>query len=317
MEATDYATAEGGRAGLEEEGVLVNRVFVRRTVLFFTGLPLFFLVLVTIYPLLFSLIISFKDLSLLNLRESNFIGLGNYVAALTSSATISAFGHSLYFTVFSVSVEIVVALAAAMILNQKFHGRGFVRALLILPWALPDVVNSVMWKWILNADHGALNGVLYQLHLIQDYQAWLASGPRALNLLILSNIWRCAPFVTILLLAGLQSISEEVLEAARVDGTSSWQRFWYIILPMLKPIIFVALVLRTMDALRVFGLIYIVTSGGPGGATITIGYHIFEQAFNALQLGYASAMAWLLFLFVMGLAVLYFHLLREKGRSDS
>ena len=289
---------------------------VRRTVFFFTGMPLVFLILVTIYPLLYSLSVSFRDLSLLNLKGSSFIGLGNYIEALTSTNSLSAFGHSFYFTIVSVTCEMVVALVMAMVLNQKFHGRNFVRALLILPWALPDVVNSVMWKWIFNAEFGALNGVLYQLHLIPEYQPWMASGPRALNLLILSNIWRCAPFVAILLLAALQSISEEILEAARVDGASPWQRFCHIILPMLKPIILVALVLRTMDALRVFGLIYIVTNGGPGGATTTIGYHIFEQAFKALQLGYASAMAWMLFLFVMILAVLYFHLLREKGRGD-
>lgn len=288
----------------------------KRTVFLFTGLPLVFLTLVTIYPLLFSFVVSLRDLSLLNLRGSSFIGLDNYIAAFHSTMAVSAFGRSLYFTVFSVGCEIVIALAAAMVLNQKFHGRGLVRALLVLPWALPDVVNSVMWKWILNGDYGALNGLLYQLHLIRDYQPWLASGPRALNLLILSNIWRCAPYVTILILAGLQSISEEVLEAARVDGASPWQRFWHIILPMLKPVIFVILVLRTMDALRVFGLIYIVTNGGPGGATTTIGYHIFQQAFNALQLGYASALAWLLFLLVMGLSVLYFYVLRERGKSE-
>jgi ABC-type sugar transport system permease subunit len=276
------------------------------------GPPLAFLIAITIYPLIFSLWISLRDYNLMRPNESTFIGLKNYLSVITSSGPRSSLLRSLYFAASSICVELIVALVVALVLNQDFPGRNVVRALLILTWALPDIVNSVLWKWIFNGDLGALNGILYQLGIIKQYKAWLSDPNIALNLLILSNIWRCSPFVAIILLAGLQSIPDDLYEVAKVDGASFGQQFRYFIFPMLRPTILVILVLRSMDALRVFGLIYIVTNGGPGDATKTIGFYIFQEAFRSLQLGSASALSWVLFLIVMILAFVYLRFLKSS-----
>jgi multiple sugar transport system permease protein len=270
------------------------------------------LAFVTLYPLLFSLWISFRDWTLLAPERSRFIGLANYLEVFSSKTAVYSFLRSVYFAALSISGELVLGLAVALILNQSFRGRGLLRALLILPWALPDVVNSVLWKWVLNGDFGALNGILYQLGLIREYKYWLSSGTGALHLLIATNIWRCTPFVAIVLLAGLQSIPEELYEGAQIDGAGFFQRLRFITLPMLKSTILVVLVLRSMDALRVFGLIYIVTKGGPGDSTKTIGYYIFETAFQGLRLGFAASLSWILFLIVMVLAIVYFRTLKRE-----
>jgi len=271
------------------------------------------LVFVTIYPLIFSFWISLRDWTLLFPDRDVFIGLGNYIEAFTSQTTIYTFLRSVYFGILSIAFEVVVGLAIALVLNQRFRGRGFVRALLILPWALPDVVNSVLWKWILNGDFGALNGILFQFGLIPDYIPWLSNGVLALHILIATNIWRCTPFVALILLAGLQTIPEELYEVSHLDGANFFKRLRYIIVPMLRPTILVILVIRSMDVLRIFGLIYIVTGGGPGGSTKLIGYHIFQTAFKAMRLGYASAISWILFLIVVALAIIYFRLLKEDS----
>ncbi len=270
------------------------------------------LALVTLYPLLFSLWISFRDWTLLAPNKSLFVGLANFFEAFTSKTAVFSFLRSFYFASLSISGEVILGMAVALVLNESFRGRGFVRALLILPWALPDVVNSVLWKWILNGDFGALNGLLKQLHLIREYKYWLSSAGTALHLLILSNIWRCTPFVAIVLLAGLQSIPEELFEVAQIDGAGFAKRLRFIIIPMLKPTILVVLVLRSMDALRIFGLVYIITKGGPGDSTKTIGYYIFETAFQGMRLGYASSLSWILFVIVMLLAVLYLRFLKRE-----
>ena len=270
------------------------------------------LAIVTLYPLLFSLWISFRDWTLLAPNQSRFIGLANYFEAFSSKTAVFSFLRSLYFAALSISGEILLGLAVALVLNEGFRGRGFVRALLILPWALPDVVNSVLWKWILNGDFGALNGLLKQLHLIREYRYWLSSGGVALHLLILTNIWRCTPFVAIVLLAGLQSIPEELFEVAQIDGAGFGKRLRFIIIPMLRPTVLVVLVLRSMDALRIFGLVYIITKGGPGDSTKTIGYYIFETAFQGMRLGFASSLSWILFVVVMILAVIYLRFLRRE-----
>jgi multiple sugar transport system permease protein len=283
-----------------------------RAAALFVGPPLAFLAAITLYPLIFSLWISLRDYSLMRPSASTFVGLKNYLAAFTTSGPRSSLLRSLYFAACSIGVELVLALVVALVLNQSFPGRNVVRAFLVLTWALPDIVNSVLWKWIYNGDLGALNGLLYQLGIIERYRAWLSDPRLALNLLIASNIWRCAPFVAIILLAGLQSIPDELYEVSRVDGASFAKQFRYFIFPMLRPTILVILVLRSMDALRVFGLVYIVTNGGPGDSTKTIGFYIFQEAFKSLQLGSASALSWVLLIIVMVLAALYLRFIRAS-----
>ena len=236
-----------------------------RAAALFVGPPLVFLAAITLYPLIFSLWISLRDYSLMRPSESTFVGLKNYLEAFTTSGPRSSLLRSLYFAACSIGLRARSWRSSLpWCSNQDFPGRNVVRAFLMLTWALPDIVNSVLWKWIYNGDLGALNGLLYQLGIIGRYRAWLSDPRIALNLLIASNIWRCAPFVAIILLAGLQSIPDELYEVSRVDGASFMKQFRYFIFPMLRPTILVILVLRSMDALRVFGLVYIVTNGGPG-----------------------------------------------------
>ena len=176
-----------------------------------------------------------------------------------------------------------------MLLNQKFVGRGIVRALILLPWAVPTIVNANLWNWILNANYGILNRLLMKLGIISDSIAWLSDGGTALHMIILADTWRMLPLVVIMLLAGLQTVSKSVWEAAVVDGAGAWRRLRAVYIPALKPMILVILVLRTIQAIRVFDIVYVLTKGGPANKTMVISFYSYYETFNYLNYGKGAA----------------------------
>lgn len=251
----------------------------------------------------FTLSLYQKDLSRPHLDA--FIGIGNYIKLIHDPRYLNSFRLTLTFSLVSVFLELILGVAIALVLHQRFPGVGISRGLIILPWAMPSIVNAAMWKWIYNADYGALNALLYQLGIIDQYQIWLANPKAALALIILANVWKETPFTAILILAALQSIPAELYEAAKVDGASTWQRFYWITLRLILPVVMVAALLQTIWGFQTFELAYIVTGGGPFSSTELITLRIYAQTFRSLRFGYGAAMAYLTSLVLMIPAVVY------------
>jgi multiple sugar transport system permease protein/N,N'-diacetylchitobiose transport system permease protein len=263
-----------------------------------------------LYPILYSFWLSLHDVKLTKALHP-FIGLQNYIDILSSTYFWSSIRITFYFVAVSMSLQMVWGFLIALILNQKFFGRGFVRAFILIPWAVPTIVNGILWEWIYNANYGALNGILFQLGLIDTYKNWLGEPWLALNMIILADTWKMTPFYVIMYLAGLQTIPGELYESAKIDGAGIWKRFVHIMLPMLKPIILVILVLRTMQAFKVFDIIYIMTKGGPAGGTMVISFYTYTESFGNLNFGYGSAMSFIIAIVIMSIAVLYKRMLDQ------
>ncbi len=251
----------------------------------------------------FSLSLYQRDLSRPHLDA--FVGIGNYTKLLQDPRYLNSFLITLTFSFVSVIFELILGIGIALVLHQRYKGVGIARGLIILPWAMPSIVNAAMWKWIYNADYGALNAFLHQLGLIDHYQIWLANPKAALALIILANVWKETPFTTILVLAALQSIPSELYEAAKVDGASAWQRFFYITLRLILPVVMVAALLQTIWGFQTFELAYIITGGGPFSSTELITLRIYAQTFRSLRFGYGAAMAYFTSLVLMIPAVFY------------
>jgi ABC-type sugar transport system permease subunit len=272
------------------------------------------IVVITLLPVLFTFVLSFTDTPISNPSPQNFVGIENYLDFLKSADFWSSIWRTFYFTFVSVGVELLLGLGIALLIHAKPFGWQFLRASLIIPWAVPTIVNGAVWRWIFNADYGALNAVLFSLGLIDKYQAWLTKPFLAMNLVIVADVWHSVPFIALVLQAALATIPNEIEEAAMVDGANAWQRFISIRLPLLRPAILVALVVRTVEAFRVFDIIYVITQGGPAFGTITISYLTYLESFTYGHLGSGSALSFLISAFTLALALVYIRVLyRREG----
>ncbi len=264
---------------------------------------------VTLQPILSTFFLSFFKTGLGLNDQRLFLGFGNYLNLLGDSTFWVTIGRTAYFTIVSVGVELLLGLMIALLLHSHPPGWRFLRATLIIPWAVPTIVNGTMWRWIYNADYGALNGLLSQLGLIDHYIPWLTYPRTAMNLVILADIWHSVPFIAIILQAALATLPVELEEAAAIDGANAWQRFWFVRLPLLRFAILVALVIRTVEAFRVFDIIYVITNGGPAFGTVTISYLTYLETFSYGNIGRGAALAFLISLFTLGMAILYIRFL--------
>jgi ABC-type sugar transport system permease subunit len=238
-----------------------------------------------------------------------FVGLRNYLDALGDPRFRGALAHTLFFAVTSVTLELVIGLWLALALNRAFRGRGLVRAAVLVPWAIPTVVSALLWRFMFEGQTGIVNALLQNAGLIKEPVVWFIQPGTAWIPVILADVWKTTPFVALLLLAGLQNIDASLYEAARIDGASAWRQFRYVTLPLLRPAILVALIFRTLDAFRVFDLIYALTGGGPGTSTEPIALYTFNALLQNLQFGYGSALSVMVFLVTFGLAVVYIRFL--------
>jgi ABC-type sugar transport system permease subunit len=238
-----------------------------------------------------------------------FVGLSNYADAFRDPRFWGALGHTAFFAAVSVSLELLVGLWFALALNRAFKGRGLVRAAVLVPWAIPTVVSALLWRFIFEGQHGIANAALAQMEVIREPVVWLIQPRLAWIPVILADVWKTTPFVALLLLAGLQNIDASLYEAARIDGASARRQFLHVTLPLLKPAIMVALIFRTLDAFRVFDLIYALTGGGPGTSTEPIALYTFNSLLQNLQFGYGSALSVIVFVITFGLALLYIRFL--------
>jgi ABC-type sugar transport system permease subunit len=273
-------------------------------------LPSFLIILgISLQPILTTLYLSLFEVPRGINLQNTFIGLGNYISLLSEPIFWSTIGRTFYFTIISVGIELVLGLAIAQLIHAHPPGWQFLRTSLIIPWAVPTIVNGTMWRWIYNADYGALNGLLLQLGLIDKYIPWLTRPDMAMNLVILADIWHSVPFIALILQAALATLPADLEEAAAVDGATALQRFLLIRLPLLRPALLVALIIRTVEAFRAFDIIYVITNGGPANGTVTISFLTYLEMFSFGHAGRGSALSFLISLFTLTLAFIYIRML--------
>lgn len=262
------------------------------------------------WPLIDTIRLAMTDARLVG-SGGNFVGWDNFATMLANRGFRSALGTTLHFTVLSVTLELIVGVLVALLLNQRFYGRTALRALLILPWALPTVVNATLWRLIYNPEYGALNAALTQLGLIESYRSWLGEPGSAMTALILADVWKNFPLVALIALAALQSVPRDIRAAAISDGANAWRRFRYVTLPYLMGPLLVALVLRTIEAFKVFDLIWVMTRGGPANSTRTLSILVYQEAFAFQRAGSGASLALMVALMITVLAALYLRLMRR------
>lgn len=241
--------------------------------------------------------------------RSNFIGFKGYYNALGDERVHDALGHTVVFTVISVVLEFVLGLGLALIMNKAMRGQGFVRAISLIPWAIPTTVAALMWSYLYDGSSGIIAYILQTLHIVGDSKDLLLSGGGAMASAILADVWKTTPYMALLLLAGFQTIPGAVYESAKVDGSGVFNTFFKITLPLLKPSILVALLMRTLDAFRVFDLIYVLTGGGPGGSTETMSIYAYKTMFQQTNFGYGSIVVILMVICVAVIAAFYIKIL--------
>ncbi len=264
------------------------------------------------WPMFETVRLSFTDAKLVG-TGGEFVGIANYVKMLSSSNFQRAFWTTTWFSLISVTAEMVLGVLAALLLNQQFYGRTILRALLILPWALPTVVNATLWRLIYNPEYGALNSLLTQLGIISDYQSWLGEPSAAMTALIVADCWKNFPLVALIALAALQAVPRDITAASLVDGAGPLNRFRFVILPYLAGPLMVALVLRTIEAFKVFDIIWIMTRGGPANSTRTLSILVYQEAFSFQRAGSGASLALIVTLIVTVLALGYGFLVRKTA----
>ena len=272
---------------------------------------------VVLFPLVTTFIYSLQNMELISAEKGKFLGLANYIRVLGSDWFWQALGRTLYFTGASLVIETVLGLLIALLLNTRFVGVGFLRVLVIVPWATPGIVTASIWKWIYNPEYGALNAVLTRLHLMGQYRSWLSDPFLAMNMVILADVWKMTPFAVIFFLAALQFINRSLYEAATVDGAGVMRRFWSITLPYLAPTISVVAVMRTMEKFKAFDVFYVMTRGGPANGTKVLVYEAYLRAFGNLQYSISSTVSYLIALLVLVFTIVYVRLMKRGEASDS
>ncbi|KIY22012.1 carbohydrate ABC transporter permease [Mesobacillus subterraneus] len=236
---------------------------------------------------------------------ANFIGLKGYKQALGDARLGAALVNTTIFTFVSVAFELVLGLALAMIMNKAMRGKGLIRTTSLIPWAIPTAVAALMWSYLYDGSSGIVAHLFQMVGLVDNSRELLLSAGGAMVSTILADVWKTTPYMALLLLAGLQNISKDTYEAADIDGASSIQKFFTITIPLLKPSILVALLFRTLDAFRVFDLIYVLTGGGPGGATETLSIYGYKAMFAQTNFGYGSVIVMIMFVCVAVIATIY------------
>ncbi len=272
--------------------------------------------LVLAYPIAYAAYLSVHEVNLRHLRTGEFpwAGLANFTRLFDDSVFWLSLRHTFVFALVSVALEVVIALAIALVVDdERVWIARVTRALILLPWAVPPIVNGLLWSFIFHAQYGYLNRALHAAGFIDEYVNWLGSPGLAMGAVITAYVWRTTPFNILLYHAALQGIPGELYEAADVDGASAWQRFWSITLPLLLPVVAVSLVLRTTFAFMVFDEILSITQGGPGNATWVAAWYTYRISFQPpFNIGLGAASAWVLALIVGGISLVYVRALYRR-----
>ena len=257
------------------------------------------LAILILYPVVSTVILSFTD------AAGRYVGGDNYAAAFRSSSTIRVIFNTIYYVAGSVILQLVIGVAAGILLNQKFRGRAVVRSLMLIPWVIPGIVAAMTWAWMFHTDYGIVNYALVSLGIIDQPVGWLTNPSTVMPALIAVNAWKMFPFVAVMVLAGLQSVPEELYEAARVDGAQFRHEVWHIMLPQLRPVLVAITLLLVIWGLDGITIIYSMTGGGPAGRSMIFPIQIYAMAFEFFEFNRAAALSVVYFLLIVGLIALY------------
>ena len=302
----------------ETPGARAQRQLLQRklTPYYFLAPAMVVLAVVIFYPVFSNLIMSVHRVKLLTSGGDEFIGLGHYVKLLGSRTFIQSIWSSVRFTVISLPVAFFLGLGLALVFNEIRKARPVFTACLLVPWAIAPVVTGYMWRWLFHDSFGLVNHFLLQLGIIDAHVAWLARPDTAMAAVIVANVWRFMPYITIMLLAGLQGVPVELYEAAHVDGANVIHRFRHITLPQLRHVISVVFLFATIWMVNDFALIFIITEGGPAKATQVMPITIYRIAFEHLRLGRGAAAAMILLAFLLAMSVLFIRALFAERKTS-
>ena len=251
------------------------------------------------YPVAYTGLLSVTD------NQGNLVGLDNFRRILGARATPTAFLNTLWWVFGSIVFQVVLGVLAAILLNQNFRGRAVVRSVTLIPWVVPGIVAATTWAWMLHTEFGIINYMLTAPGIIAEPVGWLTNGDTVLPVMIAINVWKMFPFVAIMVLAGLQSIPNDLYEAARIDGASFWEEVWYVMLPQVRPVIIAVTLLLVIWALNHITIIYAITKGGPANRTLITPIQIFRTAFESVQFNQAAALSVLFFAVAISVVFIY------------
>ncbi|UTI40206.1 carbohydrate ABC transporter permease [Niallia sp. RD1] len=277
--------------------------------------PSLLLILLTIvFPIIYSFVMSLNKVGYkAGLIDFEFVGLNNYLKIFSDPRIPNIISNTIVFTIVSVLGTLIIAFAIALFIHHGIWGSWLFKRLFLIPWALSNVVNALMWQWMYSSSNGIINHILLELHIIEKPVMWLTEQSTAMGAIILADIWKSTPFAALLILAALQSVPKELYDASKVDGAGPFQQFKSIVLPTIKPVLFVVMVTQTMWTLRVFDIISVLTKGGPVDSTMVLNVYAYDQSFRYLDIGYGSALAWLITIITMVITVFYLRVLGKEN----
>lgn len=305
-----------GRKGTRRAGIL-RKIWASRTDYLYVLPAILVMLIVIAYPIYYTLDLSFfKTPPSLQLKDKVFVGLDNYKAILSSDVVWRVSVNTIRWTVASTFFAFVLGLGCALVLHRDFFGRGVLRAILIIPWVISAVAASYIWKWIFHSDFGVIGAILVGLGITDRPPNFIDNLTTVLPSLIVVNVWREFPFAMIMLMAGLQTVPEQLLRAATIDGAGAWQRFWHVTFPHLRGVSTVTFLLLAVANFNSFIIPWIMTGGGPSNASHIWITHIYELAFGRQRWGSAAAYSVLLFLILMTLGYFYVRALSGNDRKD-
>lgn len=277
------------------------------------------LIVMNIFPLLWSLILSFSKYSAIGSEAADFIGIKNYTRIFSNPNIWQYFVTTAFFVVLAVAAQFIIGFGLALLLNREFKFKGTVTTLMLIPMMLSPVVVGLFWRFILDSSWGLMNYLLSLVPGVADgarNTIWLTRPRMALISLVIIDTWMWSPFMMLLSLAGLSAIPKYLYEAAEIDRASAWFKFRHITFPLVAPLLLIALLFRTMDAFKLFDLVYIVTEGGPGTATETVSMNLYRQAFRNWNTGQSCALAYILLIIIIALSSIYIkYLNKAKGSA--
>ncbi len=268
-------------------------------------------------PMGHTIFMSFTANSMMPGGAEGFVGFENYIRLFDDARFLAALGTTLTFTVVTVPLELALGLGLALILNRSFRGRGFTRVAILFPWALPTALNALIWRWLYHSDFGVFNGLLLETNLVSEPINWLGGIPMAMYAMMAVAIWKTSSFMALILLAGLQSIPEQVYESAAIDGANRLQAFRRITVPLLVPSMMVAVLLRSMDALRAFELPFNLTDGGPANTTETISLYAYRVLFQFIDFNFGATVVLVQFAIILFISTFYIYALRSNANGHA
>ena len=283
----------------------------RWIILLLLGPSIVYLFAMSVYPTVYSLWLSVHNYTIYRPDMVSFAGFDNFAELLDKEVFAQSFLVTILFSLFSVTLEFSLGLAVAVLLDRKMAGIGLLRTLLIVPVLISPVGMGLTFRYILAPTYGLLTYLLQSAGI--PTADWMASTTWALPAVILVDVWQWSPFVTLILLSGMQSVSVEVVEAAELDGLTEWQKLWHIVMPLIRPVAMVVLLIRLIDSIRVFDMIFVLTRGGPGTSTEVLSIYSYVTGFTEGDMGSAAALAWVTVIFVN---ILVFFFLRALARTE-